>query len=706
MPLTRAALIGCGVLTGFGAAANTADIRQGDTVAVIGCGGVGLNVIQGAKFKGAERIIASTSSTRSSTLAEQFGATDLVNANERRRGRAGAGAHRRARRRRRRSRSSASRRPCSRRSRWRAAAARRSSSASPRWNRSMEIPIAMELLVNEKQVRGSWYGSSNVQRDVPAARRPLQGRHAQARRARLAHDRARRHQRRVHGDGSGRGRPLGRRLRNLTDALVASRHAVPPFREQRSRRLGGRVRHLDPRHRLVGPERRSAGHDHAPRSTPASTSSTPRRSTASDGVGETILARRPRRTATTSCSPPRSATTSPPSASSPASRSARTTGEPESVRAPGRSVAAPARHRPHRPATSCTTRASSRSSTTTLWATLVDAHDRRQGPRARRRARPGDRLGRGGQPRRSTTARSSRCRRCSTCSSRSPGLTFAARPDASQTGDVGLIARVPHASDTLSGKVTPDTVFPTRRTTARTATATTCSTTSRRPRRCRSSGRPRPAARSARPRSPAILANPAFTTVLPTRAHGRRRPRVRGGRPTSRSPTDEAPQRRRAVGAQLRPRRPLRDAAEVERLTARLASRAACDSPPTNAASSSSTSRASVFAAQGFHATSMDEIAEAAGVTKPVLYQHFPWKRALYVELLEDTGRQLLDALAAATAATSSRAGSGSRTASPPTSASSPTTGPAFRLLFGASIRTDPEFARVVEDDRRRPRPT
>ncbi len=40
------------------------------------------------------------------------------------------------------------------------------------------------------------------------------------------------------------------------------------------------------------------------------------------------------------------------------------------------------------------------------------------------------------------------------------------------------------------------------------------------------------------------------------------------------------------------------------------------------------------FAQQGFHATSMDEIAEAAGVTKPVLYQHFPSKRALYVELL------------------------------------------------------------------------
>src|SRR6516162_3903861 len=61
------------------------------------------------------------------------------------------------------------------------------------------------------------------------------------------------------------------------------------------------------------------------------------------------------------------------------------------------------------------------------------------------------------------------------------------------------------------------------------------------------------------------------------------------------------------------------------------------------------------FSQQGFHATSMDEIAEAAGVTKPVLYQHFPSKRALYVELLEDTGRQLLTALAEARAVSSCR---------------------------------------------------
>ena len=58
IPFDIAALIGCGVLTGVGAALNTADIHEGDTVAVIGCGGVGLNVIQGAKIAGAGEIIA------------------------------------------------------------------------------------------------------------------------------------------------------------------------------------------------------------------------------------------------------------------------------------------------------------------------------------------------------------------------------------------------------------------------------------------------------------------------------------------------------------------------------------------------------------------------------------------------------------------------------------------------------------------------
>ena len=81
--MSSAALIGCGVLTGFGAATNTADIRQGDTVAVVGCGGVGLNVIQGAKYAGAERIIAVDMVANKLDLAKQFGATDVVDARRR-----------------------------------------------------------------------------------------------------------------------------------------------------------------------------------------------------------------------------------------------------------------------------------------------------------------------------------------------------------------------------------------------------------------------------------------------------------------------------------------------------------------------------------------------------------------------------------------------------------------------------------------------
>src|SRR5438309_5302223 len=58
-----------------------------------------------------------------------------------------------------------------------------------------------------------------------------------------------------------------------------------------------------------------------------------------------------------------------------------------------------------------------------------------------------------------------------------------------------------------------------------------------------------------------------------------------------------------------------------------------------------------VFATNGFHRTSMEEVAEAAGVTKPVLYQHFGSKRELYLELLDDVGAHLMDAIAKAVAA-------------------------------------------------------
>src|SRR5512144_2627316 len=103
------------------------------------------------------------------------------------------------------------------------------------------------------------------------------------------------------------------------------------------------------------------------------------------------------------------------------------------------------------------------------------------------------------------------------------------------------------------------------------------------------------------------------------------------------------------------------------------------------------------FSQQGFHATSMDEIAEAAGVTKPVLYQHFPSKRALYVELLDETGRQLLTALAEATG----RAGTPRERVELGFRAYfdfALNNRSAFRLLLGTSMRSDVEFARIVEE--------
>jgi AcrR family transcriptional regulator len=102
------------------------------------------------------------------------------------------------------------------------------------------------------------------------------------------------------------------------------------------------------------------------------------------------------------------------------------------------------------------------------------------------------------------------------------------------------------------------------------------------------------------------------------------------------------------------------------------------------------------FADRGFYATAMDDLAAAAGVTKPVFYQHFASKRALFVAVLEDVGGRLLEVLQKATDSVETgrarvtegfaayfRFVAGDRAA--------------FRLLFGASARNDPEFADVVD---------
>ncbi len=82
MPLDRAALIGCAVVTGVGAAINEARVRPGETVVVVGCGGIGLNVIQGAALAGAGRIIAVDLQPSKLELAERFGATHVVDGND------------------------------------------------------------------------------------------------------------------------------------------------------------------------------------------------------------------------------------------------------------------------------------------------------------------------------------------------------------------------------------------------------------------------------------------------------------------------------------------------------------------------------------------------------------------------------------------------------------------------------------------------
>ena len=80
MPLDRAALIGCGVTTGTGAVFNTSNVRPGETVAVIGCGGIGLACINGAAIAGAGRIIAIDTIGSKLNLAKHFGATDVIDA--------------------------------------------------------------------------------------------------------------------------------------------------------------------------------------------------------------------------------------------------------------------------------------------------------------------------------------------------------------------------------------------------------------------------------------------------------------------------------------------------------------------------------------------------------------------------------------------------------------------------------------------------
>ncbi|CCK29359.1 mycothiol-dependent formaldehyde dehydrogenase [Streptomyces davaonensis JCM 4913] len=82
LPPASAALIGCGVLTGVGAVLNRARVDRGESVVVIGTGGIGLNVIQGARIAGALRIVAVDSNPAKEEVARRFGATDFLTSTE------------------------------------------------------------------------------------------------------------------------------------------------------------------------------------------------------------------------------------------------------------------------------------------------------------------------------------------------------------------------------------------------------------------------------------------------------------------------------------------------------------------------------------------------------------------------------------------------------------------------------------------------
>jgi len=164
--LRVAALIGCGVLTGVGAALNTSRIKEGDTVVVIGCGGVGLNVIQGARVAGAAEVIAVDTAPAKLGMAKTFGATASVDASA---GNAVSGVME--------------------------ATAQRGADVVfevvglgptieqavtmtrrggqtvlvgvPRMDVMLTVPAFIGMVVAEKTISGCWYGSSDVRRDVP-----------------------------------------------------------------------------------------------------------------------------------------------------------------------------------------------------------------------------------------------------------------------------------------------------------------------------------------------------------------------------------------------------------------------------------------------------------------------------------------------------------------------------------------------------------
>jgi len=165
-PLDVAALLGCGVLTGVGAALNTAVIAPGGSVAVVGCGGVGLNVIQGSRIAGATTIIAIDVNLAKLAAAQAFGATavvdasatDPVNAVRDLTDQRGADVAFEAL-------------GMEATIQQTVDMTRRGGQAVlvgiPRMDVMLSVPAMLGVVLQERTIKGCWYGSSDIRRDIP-----------------------------------------------------------------------------------------------------------------------------------------------------------------------------------------------------------------------------------------------------------------------------------------------------------------------------------------------------------------------------------------------------------------------------------------------------------------------------------------------------------------------------------------------------------
>ena len=160
------ALLGCAVVTGVGAALNTASIRPGDTVAVVGCGGVGLNVVQGARIAGAAEVVAIDVQPHKLELAAALGATHGVLATEQNpvgavmdvTGQYGADVAFEV----------LGRQPTIEQA---MAMTRRGGQTVlvgiPAMDVMLTVPAMVGLVLTEKTLKGCWLGSADIQRDIP-----------------------------------------------------------------------------------------------------------------------------------------------------------------------------------------------------------------------------------------------------------------------------------------------------------------------------------------------------------------------------------------------------------------------------------------------------------------------------------------------------------------------------------------------------------